>query len=711
MAKPSADRQGGVHDEPVVVLDSVTKTYRIGAVEVRAVRGVSLAIAPQRFTMLIGPSGSGKTTLLNLIGCIDASTTGTVRIAGQNVAELSDNALSDFRARRVGFIFQGFSLIPVLTAYENVEYPLLLMGVPAQKRREATLEMLEAVGLKDQHRQRPNELSGGQKQRVAIARALVKRPDIVLADEPTANLDFRDGCEHHSADAPDADGVAHDLHLRLARFASDLSCRRYVHDPRWRHRRRGARGMIFKIAFRSIFRNTRRSLTTMLTIAIGTAATLVFGAYTVYVTYGLQTSTVDRVGHLTVYRRGYFDFGTGNPAIWGIPHYNAVLKMIATDPVLQPLIAVATPVQSLAGIASNSESGELRTFVGTGFIPSDRDAMRRWDEYRVGRGGDPDTGLRDGDKSQGIVGVGMARVLGLCEKLHLGDCPKLPTGAPSENAASADVAGLPKQDFSDLAARDQPAAARHGPPAPRIDLLAATAGGAPNVVDLEVIHADPQGVRDLDDIYVGMHLVLAQELVYGRGEHRATGIVIQLHRTEDMPLARERLAALFKTHGLDLETRDFAEITPFYTQALNLFRSIFSFISVIIGIVVIFTVSNAMGMSVVERTDEIGTTRALGLRRAGIRRQFLIEGVLLGVMGATAGVLIAFIVSCLVNQGGLTWLPPGQAQPVPLKLYMFGAWDLVGWTWALLIGLAAVAALLPANRAARLQIVDALRHV
>lgn len=193
MAKPSADRQGGVHDEPVVVLDSVTKTYRIGAVEVRAVRGVSLAIAPQRFTMLIGPSGSGKTTLLNLIGCIDASTTGTVRIAGQNVAELSDNALSDFRARRVGFIFQGFSLIPVLTAYENVEYPLLLMGVPAQKRREATLEMLEAVGLKDQHRQRPNELSGGQKQRVAIARALVKRPDIVLADEPTANLDFETG--------------------------------------------------------------------------------------------------------------------------------------------------------------------------------------------------------------------------------------------------------------------------------------------------------------------------------------------------------------------------------------------------------------------------------------------------------------------------------------------------------------------------------------
>ncbi|HTW36624.1 MAG TPA: ABC transporter ATP-binding protein [Rhizomicrobium sp.] len=193
MPGASTGRQGGPRDEPVVRLDRVTKTYRIGAIDVRAVRGISLAIAPQRFTMLIGPSGSGKTTLLNLIGCIDAPTTGTVRIAGQDVAELSDNALSDFRARHVGFIFQSFSLIPVLTAYENVEYPLLLTGVPAQKRRAITLEMLEAVGLKDQRRQKPNELSGGQKQRVAIARALVKRPDIVLADEPTANLDSETG--------------------------------------------------------------------------------------------------------------------------------------------------------------------------------------------------------------------------------------------------------------------------------------------------------------------------------------------------------------------------------------------------------------------------------------------------------------------------------------------------------------------------------------
>jgi putative ABC transport system ATP-binding protein len=150
---------------------------------------ISLEIPFHRFSMVIGASGSGKTTLLNLMGCIDAPSAGAVEVCGQNIAELSDNATSEFRARNIGFIFQSFSLVPVLSAYENVEYPLLLIGTPAAERRERTLAMLQAVGLAEQAGQRPNELSGGQRQRVAIARALVKGPQLVLADEPTANLD------------------------------------------------------------------------------------------------------------------------------------------------------------------------------------------------------------------------------------------------------------------------------------------------------------------------------------------------------------------------------------------------------------------------------------------------------------------------------------------------------------------------------------------
>jgi putative ABC transport system ATP-binding protein len=176
-----------------VRLHHVTKTYQTGAIEVPALRDISLEIPFQRFSMVVGASGSGKTTLLNLIGCIDSPGSGAIEVCGQNIAELGDDATSEFRARNIGFIFQHFSLVPVLSAYENVEYPLLLIKTPAAERRERTLAMLQAVGLSEQAEQRPNELSGGQRQRVAIARALVKRPQLVLADEPTANLDSATG--------------------------------------------------------------------------------------------------------------------------------------------------------------------------------------------------------------------------------------------------------------------------------------------------------------------------------------------------------------------------------------------------------------------------------------------------------------------------------------------------------------------------------------
>ena len=177
----------------VVRLRQFAKTYRSGTLEVPALRGISLEIPSHRFSVVVGASGSGKTTLLNLIGCIDSPSSGTVEVCGEEIATLADDALSDFRARNIGFIFQTFSLVPVLSAYENVEYPLLLVGMPQAERRRRTLEMLEAVGLAGQAQQRPNELSGGQRQRVAIARALVKEPQVVLADEPTANLDSATG--------------------------------------------------------------------------------------------------------------------------------------------------------------------------------------------------------------------------------------------------------------------------------------------------------------------------------------------------------------------------------------------------------------------------------------------------------------------------------------------------------------------------------------
>lgn len=178
----------------IVELRDVSKDYPLGNQAVHALRSVDLAVDEGEFTTIAGPSGSGKTTLLNLVGCVDVATSGTVRVAGQDTATLGERGLTDLRLRHLGFIFQSFNLVPVLDLYQNVELPLLLQGgLRKRERRERVLDIVEQVGLSKQLRQRPNELSGGQRQRVAIARALVTNPRIVLADEPTANLDSGTG--------------------------------------------------------------------------------------------------------------------------------------------------------------------------------------------------------------------------------------------------------------------------------------------------------------------------------------------------------------------------------------------------------------------------------------------------------------------------------------------------------------------------------------
>jgi putative ABC transport system permease protein len=467
--------------------------------------------------------------------------------------------------------------------------------------------------------------------------------------------------------------------------------------------------MMVRIAARNLFRNTRRSVTTLSTITIGAAAVLVFGGYITYIQYGVQTNAVQRTGHLQVFRNGYFALGTAAPGAWGIDHYSTVLRLIRQDPTLQTLSAVVTPIQSLAGIAGNFDNNTSKTFFGVGFVPSDRDRMEQWDEYGTESRGLKRSGLKDGDLSKGITGIGLVRILGLCDRLRLDHCPPPPTPAPSDVAG--EDASAPLANLADLVSRDKPEADAATGIDPTIDLLAATAGGAPNVVSLQIANVELQPWKELDDNYVGMNIGLAQNLIYGRGERKATGIVVQLHRTQDLEIARSRLLALFREHGLDLEVRDFTELNPQYNQIIGLFGSIFLFITTVIGVVVLFTVSNATSMSVIERTGEIGTTRAMGVRRQGIRKQFLVEGSLLGAVGATVGVVLAKIVAYAVNHSGLTWTPPNAGAPVPLRLYMNGAYALLVLTWIGLLVVSALAALIPANRAARLPVVDALRHV
>jgi putative ABC transport system permease protein len=458
------------------------------------------------------------------------------------------------------------------------------------------------------------------------------------------------------------------------------------------------------LALRNLLRNRRRSLMTLMAMVIGVVTILLFGGYSRDITYGLQTGYVNRSGHLQVQHKDYLLYGTGNPAAFGIAGYEHVIEVLVHDPVLAPMASVVTPTLSLGGIAGNFAAGVSRTVIGTGVVVADQNRMLQWNDYglpfRVRTAaltGTPDDAV--------VVGTGVARVLQLCRQLDVPNCPQ-PGKAEAEGpAAPADIAALSAFESNASA----PAAAG----GTRIELLAANVHGAPNVASLRVAKAVNQGIKEFDDIYVGMHLPQAQRLVYGGDAPQATAIVVQLRHTSLVPAARARLAELLATtlKGEPLEIQDFETLNPFYGQAVAMFAAIFGFMALLIGAIVLFTVGNTMSMAVVERTTEIGTLRAVGSRRSGIRWLFVCEGVLLGMIGAIVGVAVAIVLAWLVNHSGLTWLPPGQVEPVPLTVRVWGETRMMVSAAAGLVVVAVVSAWWPARRAARLNIVDALRHV
>jgi putative ABC transport system permease protein len=229
---------------------------------------------------------------------------------------------------------------------------------------------------------------------------------------------------------------------------------------------------------------------------------------------------------------------------------------------------------------------------------------------------------------------------------------------------------------------------------------------------LTVIAAEDQGFKELDEVAVILQLPQAQRLVYSRGEPRATSIMVQLEHTRDIPAVTQRLQAILEKTmpGRHLTVLNFEQLNPFYGETISLFNTIFGFIFVLIGGIVLFTVSNTMMAAVMERTTEIGTVRAVGLRQGGIRKLFVTEGFLLGCVGAVFGVISALVLAVLVNNMNLTWLPPGTSTPLPLTVRVFGEYGMMFGTAVGLIIVATLSAWLPAWRAANLSIVDALRH-
>jgi putative ABC transport system permease protein len=464
------------------------------------------------------------------------------------------------------------------------------------------------------------------------------------------------------------------------------------------------------LAWRNLQRNRRRSLTTLLAMILGVVAVLLFAGYVGDITYQLQTDYVKRTGHLQIQHQGYFLYGSGDPAAYGIGDYESVMATVKNDPVLAPMLAVVTPTLQFGGIAGNFSAGVSRTIYGVGMVVEDQNRMREWNDYdvRVLRTRKKDLPLSGTASDAAVIGTGVARVLQLCAALGVQNCAE-----PAKAGDASTGVALP----DDIAALSVPGplgeAPRPNMAGPRVELLAASSHGAPNISTVNVVSAEYQGIKELDDIYVALHLTQAQKLIFGGEAPRVTAIELQLQHTSQMPQAKARLAQLLSTTLKDraLEILDFETLNPFYGQTLSMFGAILGFIAVLIGAVVLFTISNTMSMTVVERTVEIGTLRAIGLRRGGIRAMFLVEAVMLGVVGSCLGVVSALGLSWAFNELGLTWTPPGRIELVPLAVRLAPEHGMMLASGVGLVIVAALSAILPAARASRMNIVDALRHV
>lgn len=463
--------------------------------------------------------------------------------------------------------------------------------------------------------------------------------------------------------------------------------------------------MTLNLALRNLLRNRRRSIATLVAMAIGSASILLFGGYSANMNYTMHTEYVQTGGHLQIQHRDFFLYGSGNPTAYGIADYGKIMTAIQADGVLKNMVAVVTPTLQFGGIGGNYAASVSRTIVGNGFIAEDVNRMRRWNGFGL-RTGSPPFPLEGTAPDSAIVGMGVARVLQLCEALKIANCPK------PEKEPAVDGAALP-DDIAKLSQLETPAVDTAASKLGRIEVLAGNSRGTPNVASIMVVKAEEQGFKEFDEVAVLMHLAQTQQLIYGKSEPKVTSIIVQLKHSEQIPAAIARLNPLLASFSKTqpLAVLDFQTLNPFYVQTMQLFDAIFGFIFALIGAIVLFTVSNTMNTAVVERTVEIGTLRAIGLRRAGIRNLFVTEGALLGLGGGILGVAVALVLAAGSNAMGFTWTPPGSAQALPVILTVWGETKMILVTSIGLMFIAVVSAWWPSYRAAQLNVVEALRHV
>jgi len=410
----------------------------------------------------------------------------------------------------------------------------------------------------------------------------------------------------------------------------------------------------FRYAFSNLFRQKRRSLVTLSSIVLGGVAIFIFGGFVDYSFWALREQTIrTNLGHVQLYKKGYLASGEATPLNYGIENYKIIRQALLDDSQLAPLIKTVAGQLEYSGIVSNYESGVSTFYTAVGVEPASSLLLGSLDRIVLG------SDLSRIDELGATVGSGLARSL----------------------SASYD-------DW--------------------LDMLAVNPAGGQDAMSVRVRGILESGIKDYDDRMLKMPLKTAQMLL---GTEDVSKIIVLLHHTNDTDKARALIEKIIKQKNLELETVHWNKLALFYHQVVNLFNGIFFFIKAIVGIIVVFMISNTMMTNVLERTREIGTLRAIGLTQREVSRLFLLEGIIMGLFGAVASIGLGIIIAELININGVPMPPsPGYSRGYLAFIRWAEDWTLFWFSAVLAVVTAFAASILPARRAARLVIAEAFRH-
>ena len=668
--------------EPIgIELTNVVRVHRMGEVAVTALRGVSLSIAPGEFVAIMGPSGCGKSTLLSLIGGLDRPTEGKIVAGGREISSMRDRQLADYRLQHVGTIFQSFNLIPTLSALDNVGLPMTLGGVPTAERRDRSRRLLEKVGLKDRITFRPTRLSGGEQQRVSVARALSNRPGLILADEPTGNLDEEAGQgvlqlvkEMHGLGAtvvmvthdPDVAAVAgRTVRMRNGNIVEDPGGPAHAKEPpapKARLRRQAWLESL-RMGATSVRRRKLRTGLSSAGVAIGIAAMAIIVSFATGVQESL-TNAFAITGQLNQVNVGDSAFGPADPSKHK-PLDAAALAKLAALPHVKDAYGNLLIQGSLTGEQGSASNVYLNAFTPLNETPK---ALSKF--LAAGNFPSSDSANEVMLSSDAVTKLGLQPSKAVGHKVTF--------------------YGL-YPGFYVVGGGQQPASVSLPLELTIVGVLTNAGGGVGGTaIFITVPYATSTGYWDR----------MAKANQWTADEFNSITLVAET------PGAVDGVAKQVKDLGYQATTS--SDFLKGFGQFITILGIGLSGLAAIALVVACLGIANTMYTAVLERTREIGILKALGARSADVRGMFLSEAGMIGLIGGTVGLLIAVLVSVV---GNVVVNNIAASQGIPLDLSVFSiSWWLVAGALALATAFSALSGFFPALRASRLDPVAALRY-